>query len=797
MNNLVDEGKPKPHLLLTGDVADLGRGAVVIAGQAGSVRLAGEHAWSFASRLAGLADGTRTALDVLAALANLPSADVDRWLSELASAGLLVDVPGDVAAPHPDRAAGLGLASLGVDAKAFEMLRQATVVVVGLDAVTVATAGYLASYGIGNVVLATTDPEDHELASKATVSLARSGCAASRRDVDSRADLLPAGAPPPDFFVGSTAPGLIRRAHWANTLALELQIPAVFGSARGHTGLAGPLVFPGETPCLLCYRMRALACADDFEQAMALEEGEPPTTSARRPVLPHLADAVGGLMAFEAVKTMTAAAVPTLAGAVLELDGLEHSRRVHRVLQRHDCPGCRKKGRLLRRPAADGAVGLLEATDLLVSQHCGMVRVLEAVPVDVSEPARPFVVRAEVANNRFRDVQHQPFQTCSGKGMDRQRALVSTLGEACERYGATAWSAEWVQRRRIDELEGDVVSPADLVLFADDQYDELGFARFEPAAELGWITGRDMSTGARVNVPAVEALLGYEGSDADRLYPSTSNGLAAGTSFNHAVLGGALEVIERDAFLVSWFNRLGGSRVDPFSVENDTVRTLAEGYRRRCVSLELYRLPTDVAGTSVYVAIGVQTSDVAVGPGPAAVVGLGADLDDAAAAAKAVLEVGQVRPALKARLVEPLTRERRARLVADPAQVEQLDDHDLLYSHPDTLGWLSFWRDQDPTPWRPAGAATPVSSTDRLACLAGALADAGHRLVGCDLTPPELAVLGVHVARAVIPGFQPIHFGAKEARLGGPRLYDLPQQLGLRATRAARADLNPLPHPIS
>jgi ribosomal protein S12 methylthiotransferase accessory factor len=432
----------------------------------------------------------------------------------------------------------------------------------------------------------------------------------------------------------------------------------------------------------------------------------------------------------------------------------------------------------------------------LVSPHCGVIRALDRVPADVTEPAVPIVMRAEVANNRFRSPDLHPFQPCSGKGMDAERALMSTIGEACERYGSTAWTPDMIRRCRIADLGMDHVSPADLVLFADDQYDALRYARWDPTAEIGWFTGFDAATREPVAVPAVEAVLGYEGSDADHLYLSTSNGLAAGASPDHAALNATLEVIERDAYLISWCNRLPGTRINPITVPNPIVHALVEAYRRRSISLELYRVPTDVDAVSVYVAIGVQLRDDAVGPGPAAVVGLGADTDDAAAAGKAALEVGQIRPALKGRLRDPEVRKRQLELIDDPARVDELDDHDLLFAHPDALPWLAFWREHPAVPWSPPPRRPGDDLSARLASVVGAIRGAGSRLVVCELTPPELAALDIHVARAVVPGFQPIHFGADELRLGGTRLYDVPSRLGLSGA-VTRDELNLLPHPIS
>ena len=40
-----------------------------------------------------------------------------------------------------------------------------------------------------------------------------------------------------------------------------------------------------------------------------------------------------------------------------------------------------------------------------------------------------------------------------------------------------------------------------------------------------------------------------------------------------------------------------------------------------------------------------------------------------------------------------------------------------------------------------------------------------------DVTPDDVADLGVRVVRGIVPGFQPIHFGADQARLGHQRLF--------------------------
>ena len=61
----------------------------------------------------------------------------------------------------------------------------------------------------------------------------------------------------------------------------------------------------------------------------------------------------------------------------------------------------------------------------------------------------------------------------------------------------------------------------------------------------------------------------------------------------------------------------------------------------------------------------------------------------------------------------------------------------------------------------------------------------------------DVADLGVRVVRGIMPGFQPIHFGADQARLGHQRLFTAPHRWGWRDRVATRTDLNPDPHPLA
>jgi ribosomal protein S12 methylthiotransferase accessory factor len=181
---------------------------------------------------------------------------------------------------------------------------------------------------------------------------------------------------------------------------------------------------------------------------------------------------------------------------------------------------------------------------------------------------------------------------------------------------------------------------------------------------------------------------------------------------------------------------------------------------------------------------------------PAVVVGLGADLTASRAARKAMLEIGQVRPTLRRRMRTPETRQRMEELVADPHRVTTLDDHDLLYASPKALRALDFLleRPVEPFDW---DAPSPDSPADKLQRLVDHCRAEGWDIIYYNLTPPDMRAFGLHTVRAILPGFQPIHFGWKEPRLAGDRLYDLPRRLGYAPARTTPEQLNDNPHPLA
>jgi ribosomal protein S12 methylthiotransferase accessory factor len=739
--------------------------------------------------------GQHTIREIISVLGDADASGVVDVVSRLVDAGIVTsqtNLPCDLPSAHGP------LIAAGATPDAISNLRNVSVAIIGASSPSVALAHELAGYQLGEMVLIDDNgwPQESmsaiaELAPRTQLRCpsaagTQEGLAAAAKECRI---LAHCGSRPPT-----------RLALNVNRVALEQRKIAAFGWTEGTSAIAGPIVHPRETACLVCWRMRELACLDDFDAAMSLEEQRSTLDSRSAAVLglPGLISQLAGLLAIEIVKTLGVFGTPALLGRVVKLDALSCRRAEHIILARADCPACRRGSGSSRGIGSEPSHDSDELADpaaleeIVVDAETGVVRSLELVSKDPFEPERPYVLSAELANHHFRQARDE-LGRCSGKGMTMPDAKRSAIGEALERYSASFLPEGSVRMSARSGLETDSLDPTRLVLFAEHQYESLPYSRWDPDAVIGWTDAHELHSMQTCAVPAMAAFFGYQPSSCgERLFPLTSNGLAAGGSIEAAALAAAVEVIERDAFLIGWLANLPVARIDRSSVHDEALAGICDLYARRGVEIELYSLPTD---TPVFVvaALGIAQD----GHLPAAVLGLGADFEAAVACRKAALEVGQMRPSLRLRLRDPKTRARMAHLAADPSLVADLDDHCLLFADPSMLPAFESWRKSAESEWDRSGEAPPQSVRERLKALTASITAAGSQLLVVDLTPPDMAALGIFTVRVLLPDFQPIHFGASEARLGGTRLYELPHRLGLRSRPLLVDDLCLLPHPLA
>jgi ribosomal protein S12 methylthiotransferase accessory factor len=431
-----------------------------------------------------------------------------------------------------------------------------------------------------------------------------------------------------------------------------------------------------------------------------------------------------------------------------------------------------------------------EAWRDLVSPRVGLVSDLAPQIRGAEEPVPPFLYTATLAHFDFRFAEKHD-RLAAGKGWTERQAMLSALGEAVERYAACHWDPRRTFLARWGAVEQAALSPVDLVLYSDEQYARKDWPYVPWAAdqEVTWIRGVELPSGLEVALPASLVYLVYPTPRAEDYFaPATSNGLAAGPSLDAAILSGLYELIERDALLVTWMNRLPATEIE-VTDDGSAGASVVRHYRRFGVEVRALLMRTDQPAAVVMALASDQDP-----ARPARLIGMGCDLDPGRALSKAIFELCQARPSESNRYREHPPAGR----LKGHEDVRALEDHPAFFCLPENSHEFEFlWAAGDKRPLRAlADRSTGTVAGDLVACV-DALAAAGHRVAYVDLTTPDVTSAGMWVVRTIAAGLQPIHFGWGQERLGGGRLLDMPRRLGLSGGRRTLDDLNPCPHPLA
>ena len=368
-----------------------------------------------------------------------------------------------------------------------------------------------------------------------------------------------------------------------------------------------------------------------------------------------------------------------------------------------------------------------------------------------------------------------------GSGPTSREARDAAVGEAVERYAASIVDPTRLVLASARELGADAIDPASFALFSERQYRSPGFpyARFDADTRVSWIDGISLPDGAPVLVPAqLVHLAGFE--DEPPICRTTSSGLACHTSAASATLRALLELLERDAFMLTWKARLSWPvlewREHAELHRLETAFVKPTGLRVRAVDLSaVWRIPIVAAVARTTLA----------GAAPLGV-GAAADVTVEGAVTKALDEAIRVLTwarALRRRSGSPLR----------PDDVEELDDHVRFYADPANAFRTQFL--DGSTAVRSVEHVRPLPEP-HLDEICRRLARRGMRAYAVDVTSSDVREAGLSVVRVVVPELCALDVEHRARLLGGSRLYEEPVRLG-RCTRVlTEDDVNPDPHPF-
>jgi ribosomal protein S12 methylthiotransferase accessory factor len=413
---------------------------------------------------------------------------------------------------------------------------------------------------------------------------------------------------------------------------------------------------------------------------------------------------------------------------------------------------------LLRNLYVDGRTGII-----------GRVGVRETGPADLQVPV---CARATVAAPTRETYRAPALETTGGKGSTVPEASLGAIAEGLERYSASVVRLQDLRHATLTQIGDDALDPRDLPLYDEDQYDQPGFPfrRFDPAQPLWWTRGRWIDDGAPAWVPALPAYYRFPVEAGDSFCQVTSSGLAAGRDVGDAAVRAVGELVERDAFLVSWLCRRPAPRISLGSVDDpEMLRILAE-LGRAGATVEMYLLDSPAP---LHVVMCAGFGDGVSWPG--AHIGVAGHADPHTAVRKALQELALSGGYVRRHMGSSLDH-------LEAKDIRTFGDHAAYYIPPDraesAFGFLRH------------GELPQVRLRDLshhrgdLTALGAQLRTGGVRVAVVDVTSPDLRAGPLRVVRALGTHLVPLHCG-----------WNLHRKVGARLANVGPV-VNPEPHPL-
>lgn len=324
-------------------------------------------------------------------------------------------------------------------------------------------------------------------------------------------------------------------------------------------------------------------------------------------------------------------------------------------------------------------------------------------------------------------------QRAGGSSWELDRALQKAAGEAVERIAAFP---------PLEQHLGEPRSAASLKdgTFLDPSLIRLRVAPSRPSREdqIRWVSGWNLLSETPVPsyVPAQLVYLPYIPNDGEKVWlQPTSNGLAAGRSLSHATWNAALELVERDALLRSWWGTSSPVRIENVPSE-EALDRLIELTLRYKFDVDFFWLPSSGGVIVVACVLSDQT-----GVGPPTTLGFKTSHDLASAMRGAIEEAHQLRPWLRDLMEEAKE---------PPASLESINDRALWWLTSDAQDALGAWVETATSDDLPESTEDPS-----LGKLVRSLGADGHSLWSVPLTVP---IRDYSAVRVVVPSLQPIYF---------------------------------------
>jgi oxazoline/thiazoline synthase len=570
------------------------------------------------------------------------------------------------------------------------------------------------------------------------------------------------------------------------------RIPWMLAQPSGIFPLVGPVFRPGQSACWMCLAERMKR---NREIKALLDRREARSVAVSPLVQQTLGQTAIQLAAVEVGKALATDFRTQLSDHIVSLDLLGSTIVKHHVATRPQCPSCGRK--TLRDPrrapaplelGAGGKVVMTSGGYRSVSSSATVARFRKHVSPLTGVVSRLDRIQADLPLNTNYYATHNfsgPAETVHelraglsngsfGKGSTAEQGEASALMEAIERYSGIFQGDEIRAKRRFADFPSDdAIPPNEVLLFSDAQLQQGSApthgsgageaipALFDQSAKIDWSPVWSLRDARFKYLPTSLLYFFYRGGAA---FAADSNGCAAGNTLEEAIVQGFLELVERDAYAIWWYNRLQRPELDLGQFDDSYIQGLRTQLAQAGRRLWVLDVTSDL-GIPTFVAVthwrqnGRENIEF----------GSGAHFDARIALLRALTELNQF---LSLGLMAGGTGEKSS---LDGTTPLRLQDHPYLTPSGSPMVRPEF-----------GSKFGHLDTREQVTACVSLAKQAGLDFLVLDQTRPDIEA---PVVRVIVPGLR--HF---YRRFAPGRLYDVPVKLGLRDRPLKENDLNPI-HP--
>jgi ribosomal protein S12 methylthiotransferase accessory factor len=594
-------------------------------------------------------------------------------------------------------------------------------------------------------------------------------------------------------------------------------LPCLRISIWQHEAVIGPFVQPMQTGCIVCAetrRIRALVSEAENELAFLAwcQESSHLQGRAHNPWLtPHVQQIIS-LTAMHDIETFLRTGTPSMGWRSVRFLRLRSlTNRYHTFLPDAACEICAS----LHDDNADDAIlhfqprprqnlhsyrvrSILDEVDTLeqryVDHRLGLqLRGLHGSTTTFATTVAHIFEYPSIKQDTGSTGVEYTFQA------SRATAILESLERAC---GFLPKAKRSVVYGSYQQFKQQAIDPEKFGLLSSQQEAEQArqhyhLTPYTPDMSFYWVWAYSLQQQRPVLVPEQVAYYGTQTirPRQEQFLFETSNGCAVGGSLEDATFHGLCEVIERDAFFLTWYARLPVPAIDWRSThDKDLLLAIERSMRLTGFTFHAFDCTTDF-GLPVITVMAVNNHNAM----PKVLLGAAAHIDPDKALATAFLEAAVTIQQNLHPTPEKIVRGKQ--LLADSSKILSIDDHLLVGTMPEAFARFAFLLAEQPLQTMQERFATQYTRqpsadlTEELMALVQQVNERGHDVLIVDQTLPELREDNFCCVRVLVPGCIPLTFGHLFRRTQHlERLYRLPQATGYADHRLTEAELNPEPH---